>query len=86
MITSIVTDTMIANNWQEIKAAGEKGMPTLFPIGVIEEHGPHLPLGADIYWSISICKMVKEKLKSEGQECMIAPPFYWGVDNYVRRK
>jgi len=73
-------DTMVTNNWQEIEEAGKKGLPILFPIGVIEEHGPHLPLGSDIYWSISMCRLVKEKLKSKGQESVIAPPYYFGVN------
>jgi len=77
---SMFKDTMVTNNWQEIEEAGKKGLPILFPIGVIEEHGPHLPLGSDIYWSISMCRLVKEKLKSKGQESVIAPPYYFGVN------
>lgn len=40
--------TMVTNNWQEIQKAAKEGCPVLFPLGVIEEHGPHLPLGCDI--------------------------------------
>ena len=58
MITSIIKDTMVTNNWQEVEKAGTDKLPVLFPLGVIEEHGPHLPLGADIYWSYSMCAMV----------------------------
>lgn len=81
MITSIIKDTMVTNNWQEVEKAGTDKLPVLFPLGVIEEHGPHLPLGADIYWSYSMCAMVKKKLKSEGRESVIAPPYYWGVNH-----
>ena len=80
MLTSMIKDTMVTENWKEIQKAGEKKLPVLFPLGVIEEHGPHLPLGADIYWSYSMCRMVKEQLKSKGKECVIAPPYYWGVN------
>lgn len=73
-------DTMLTNNWLEIQKAGEEGLPVLFPLGVVEEHGPHLPLCADIYWSYQICKRVKEELFSAGQESMIAPPYYWGIN------
>lgn len=50
MLQSIFKETMVENNWQEIQQAGKEKLPVLFPLGVIEEHGPHLPLGADIYW------------------------------------
>ena len=81
MSISIFEDTMVTSNWQEIQKAGEEKLPVLFPLGVIEEHGPHLPLGSDIYWSNNMCRRVKEKLKSRGQESVIAPPYYWGVNH-----
>ncbi len=80
MSTSIFEATMAEYNWQEVAQAGENKLPVLFPIGVIEEHGPHIPLGSDIYWSYNICKKVKEKLQGMGQESVIAPPYYWGVN------
>lgn len=80
MFPSIFEDTMVTGNWQEVEKAGKKNRPILFPLGVIEEHGPHLPLGADIYWSVSMCRLVKEKLEALGRKCLIAPPYYWGVN------
>ena len=74
-------NTMVHMNWQEIKEAGEKKLPVLFPMGVIEEHGPHLPLGSDILWSTYICKEVKKVLAEKGKEVLIAPPYYFGVNH-----
>lgn len=53
---SIFTDTMADLDWREIENKGRQKVPVLFPLGVIEEHGPHLPLGTDIYLSYAICK------------------------------
>ncbi|MBQ8597551.1 MAG: creatininase family protein [Lachnospiraceae bacterium] len=72
--------TMVTSNWQEIQKAAEEDCPVLFPLGVIEEHGPHLPLGCDIYWSTYICRCVKEKLEESGCKSVIAPPYYWGIN------
>lgn len=80
MSVDILKDTMVTENWQKIENAAEKRVPVLFPLGVIEEHGPHLPLGCDIYWSVGMSRLVKEKLREKGQECVIAPPYYWGVN------
>lgn len=72
--------TMVTSNWQEIQKAAEEDCPVLFPLGVIEEHGPHLPLGCDIYWSTHMCRRVKEKLEETGHKSVIAPPYYWGIN------
>ena len=81
MSVSFLKDTIVTNNWQEVQKAAEDKLPLLFPLGVIEEHGPHLPLGSDIYWSTNMCRLVKEKLKNKGQESVIAPPYYWGINH-----
>lgn len=73
--------TMAHMNWEEIREAGEKKLPVLFPLGVIEEHGPHLPLGADILWSNYICKEVKHALARKGRDALIAPPYYYGINH-----
>ena len=80
MSTSIFQDTMVMDNWKDVEKAGNENRKILFPIGVIEEHGPHISLGSDILWSCAICRMVKEKLKEYGCESVIAPPYYWGVN------
>lgn len=78
---SIFTETMVLNNWQEIEDYAKREAIVLFPLGVIEEHGPHISLGSDINWSHTICVKVKEKLYSLGCESIIAPPYYWGVNH-----
>ncbi|MGI6669780.1 MAG: creatininase family protein [Acetivibrionales bacterium] len=40
-------------NYLQVKEATEKGLPVLFPVAVIEEHGPHLCLGTDTYYGQS---------------------------------
>ena len=71
---------MIIKNWKEIQKEAEDGSKVLFPLGVIEEHGPHLPLGSDIYWSDNMCRLVKTELEKMGQKSLIAPGYYWGVN------
>ena len=80
-MNEFLENTMAYMNWKEIKAAGDKKLSVLFPLGVIEEHGPHLPLGSDILWSNYICKEVKQALKQKGTEALIAPSCYFGVNH-----
>lgn len=81
MNDSIFTNTMADMNWKEVEEKGRKNIPVLFPIGVIEQHGPHLPLGNDIYFSYAVCRNIQKKAFDKGKEILIAPPYYWGINN-----
>ncbi len=52
----------------------------LLPTGVIEQHGPHLPLGTDAYGAYQLCRLVKAELEQHGVEALIAPPVFWGIN------
>lgn len=75
----LVRETMVNLTWQEVQKKAERGACVLLPLGVIEEHGPHLCLGTDIYTALVYCRFVKERLAQQGVEAVIAPPFYWGI-------
>jgi creatinine amidohydrolase len=79
MINGIFKDTMANMNWTEIQNYVDKNALILLPLGVIEEHGPQLCLGTDIYTAHIYCLAIKERLEKKGHEVIIAPPFYWGV-------
>lgn len=79
LLTNMMNNTMVNMKWTEIKAYAETGALVLLPLGVIEEHGPHLCLGTDIYTAHVYCLSLKEKLEAQGHQVVIAPPFYWGV-------
>lgn len=78
---SIFSNTMADMNWKEIEEVGHKDVPVLFPLGVIEEHGPHLPLATDIYFSYAISRKIKTEIENMGGKCLIAPPYYWGINH-----
>jgi len=72
-------ETMIRMNWTQVENAARADALVLLPLGVIEEHGPHLCLGTDIYIAHLHALNVKSALEEAGRVCVIAPPFYWGV-------
>lgn len=77
---SIFEETMVDTTWSEIDKIQKDDTIVLFPMGVIEEHGPHLCLGTDIYISYASCKEIKKSLEKLGQKVLIAPPYYWGIN------
>ncbi len=78
-MNGIFHQTMADMNWAELSTTAARNAPVLLPLGVIEEHGPHLCLGTDIYTAHLYCLAVKDRLQAEGYEAVIAPPFYWGI-------
>lgn len=78
---SIFTNTMADMNWLELEEMAYKDIPVLFPLGVMEEHGPHLPLATDIYFSYAVCKKIRGEMEKRKAKCLIAPPFYWGINH-----
>lgn len=55
---SIFADTMADMTYQEVEQYAIEEAVILFPIAVIEEHGPHLPLGTDTYITYGIAKHI----------------------------
>ncbi len=78
---SIFDETMVDLSWPQIEKASQEGAIVLFPIGVIEEHGPHMGLGADTYLAYLRCKLLRRELETRGVKTLIAPPFYWGINH-----
>ena len=79
MADGLLKDTMVTMKWTDIEALVNKDALVLLPLGVIEEHGPHLCLGTDILTAHLYCLSIKEKLEREGHSVVLAPSFYWGV-------
>ncbi len=74
-------------NWEKLTAEEfEKAVDAcegvcLLPIGVIEKHGDHLPLGQDTLYVHSFCT------KAAGEEpAMVFPQYYFGQINEARHQ
>lgn len=78
---SIFKDTIAEMTHEEVAASAAGGAIALWGLGVIEQHGPHLPTGTDVYIPSARLRIVKAKLAEQGIEALIVPPFYWGVNH-----
>ena len=77
---SIFAGTMADMIYPEIARASEQGAAVLWAMGVIEEHGPHLPLGTDVYLPNGVLQRARQILAERDIPAVIVPPFYWGVN------
>ncbi len=56
-----------------LKAVPRSAGVCLIPIGILEKHGPHLPLGTDLL------DVREVALRAAGKEyCVVYPPYYFG--------
>ena len=51
--------------WPEVRTAAAEDRVCLIPAGVLEDHGPHLPLDADSRIATEICRRTAEELPDE---------------------
>jgi creatinine amidohydrolase len=63
-----------------VQAAADRAV-VLWGLGVIEQHGPHLPLATDVYMPAALLRQVRHLLRAKGVNSVIMPPFYWGVNH-----
>jgi creatinine amidohydrolase len=80
---TLLAETMAEMTAPAIVAAVERGAGVLLPIGVMENHGPHLPIGTDAYIAGALCRLSQRHAAAEGAELLIAPPFYWGINHVL---
>ncbi|MBI2000228.1 MAG: creatininase family protein [candidate division NC10 bacterium] len=63
----------------EFAAAMQAGRWLLLPFGAVEQHGPHLPLGTDLFYAEHLCAAVAERIHG-----LVAPPLPYGVCRTMR--
>lgn len=71
-------------DWQDLtmpnfEAARDKSRTVILPVGSLEEHGPHLPLGTDAFHALELAR----RLAAENG-ALVAPPIFYGVCRSTR--
>ncbi len=62
----------------QLRTAMEEGWPAVLPLGVLEYHGEHLPLGVD---GLIVAECLA-RLEAE-MDLVILPPFWYGAASYA---
>jgi len=63
---SIFHGTIADMTYPEVQDAAKLGAIVLWGFGVIEQHGPHLPLATDVYLPSLMLRRVKTLLQENG--------------------
>ena len=57
----------------QVREAIDANVPVVLPLGVVEYHAEHLPLGVDFFSCINAI----ERLEKRHPEIVVLPPFYY---------
>ncbi len=62
----------------QIRAAIDANWPIVLPLGVLEYHGEHLPVGLDTLVVIKALEALEPEM-----DLVVLPPFYYGASSYA---
>jgi creatinine amidohydrolase len=65
--------------WHEAQAAQDEQRTLIIPVGTIEQHGPHLPLGADAIVAFELARRAARR-----HSAVVAPPMYYAARSSPR--
>src|SRR5438309_5361862 len=65
-------------------ARADRTAVLLLPVGAVEPHGPHAPLGTDSIISSAICERAAAALDGAPARVLVLPPISFGVTRYSR--
>jgi len=63
--------------WKEFEEALERTNMALIPVGSVEQHGKHLPLGTDFYGACETAKLISQEV-----DILVAPVLFLGLAEY----
>lgn len=75
-------DELTSKGFADLRSAG-RPLAILQPVGSVEPHGPHLPLGTDTMISIAASERAATRLAAAGVDACIAPAVPFGVTDFA---
>jgi creatinine amidohydrolase len=71
-------------NWEDLTMPGfealrQTSQTVILPLGALEEHGSHLPLGTDTFHALEVVRRVAGR-----RPVLVAPPLFYGICRSTR--
>jgi creatinine amidohydrolase len=64
-------------SWERVAALDRGRAVAVLPVGAMEAHGPHLPLGTDDVIAAAMARAGAERLAAAGRDVLLLPPLSW---------
>jgi creatinine amidohydrolase len=70
--------------WPEYRRRIDAGAPVVVPVGAVEQHGPHLPLGVDHLLAAAVSADAARELLNRGRDALVAPVLAYGYKSQAK--
>jgi creatinine amidohydrolase len=70
--------------WEEVRDADLGRSVAILPVGAVEAHGPHLPLGTDVVIAEGMARSCGQLLSDAGRTAFILPPVWYTAAAFAR--
>ena len=69
--------------WEEVRDLDRLSAVAVLPIGAVEAHGPHLPLGTDVVIAEGMARACAEGISGAGRPALILPPLWYTAAGFA---
>ena len=70
--------------WEEVRDADRASAVAILPVGAVEAHGPHLPLGTDVIIAEAMAREAGEALAADDRTVFILPPLWYTAAGFAQ--
>ncbi len=70
--------------WEEVRAVDRSSAVAILPVGAVEAHGPHLPLGTDVIIADAMARACAEELERRDRPALVLPPIWYTAAAFAR--
>lgn len=69
--------------WEEVRDLPRSDAVAVLPVGAVEAHGPHLPLGTDVIIAEAMASSCARRLSEEGRTAVVLPPLWYTAAGFA---
>lgn len=69
--------------WEEVRDLRGDRSVAILPVGAVEAHGPHLPLGTDVIIAEGMARACALRLEGEGVPAFVLPPLWYTAAGFA---
>lgn len=69
--------------WEEVRDLRDDRSVAILPVGAVEAHGPHLPLGTDVIIAEAMARSCGERLQAAGVRAFVLPPLWYSAAGFA---
>jgi len=69
--------------WEEVRDVERSRAVAILPVGAVEAHGPHLPLGTDVVIARGMARACADLLAARGRDVFLLPPMWYTAASFA---